>query len=60
VVGLLWAITFRAFVPIHHRIGRGNATPSELARLVSLNRIRTFLWTFLFLWHFGFEGLHAP
>ncbi|MCO5724783.1 hypothetical protein [Robiginitalea marina] len=55
VAGLLWAITFMAFVPIHRRIGQGTATPHVLARLVSLNAIRTFLWTLLLLWHLYFS-----
>ena len=52
--GLLWALTFMVFVPIHRRIGRGQAAPPDLARLVSLNGIRTVLWTLLLLWHLYF------
>lgn len=57
MAGLLWVITFLLFVPLHHRIGQGTVTAPELSRLVSLNGIRTFLWTLLLLWHLYFTGI---
>ena len=47
----LWAFTFATFVPLHSRIGSGQARAKELLRLVRRNRIRTLLWAFVFLWN---------
>ncbi len=54
LVCLLWAITFRTFVPLHRRIAQGIAVQGDLSRLVSKNWIRTALWLVLFTWHLGF------
>jgi len=51
---LLWGITFRVFVPLHNRIGRGVADRADLDQLVSKNWIRTLLWILLFLCHLSF------
>ena len=49
IVSMQWILTFLVFVPIHKKIDNSNATLSDLENLVSKNRIRTVLWTVLFL-----------
>ncbi len=48
----LWAFTFLGFAPLHFKISEGNLEINLLQTLVKRNWIRTFLWTFLFLFHF--------
>ena len=45
-----WVVTFVCFVPIHQQISLNNVDPNLLKRLVSLNWIRTILWTLIFVW----------
>lgn len=49
LVGLMWASTAFQAVPIHNAIAAGDASPETLARLVSVNWVRTVGWTLLFL-----------
>ncbi len=47
---VIWGITFMKFVPLHRELSLGVDPIHSAKRLVSLNRIRTFLWTAVFLW----------
>ena len=56
LVGLMWAATAFGAVPIHNAIAAGDASPETLARLVSVNWVRTVGWTLVFLlglWPYG-------
>lgn len=55
MVGVLWAITFIIFVPIHKLIASGKSKPEDLAALVKKNWIRTMLWILLFLYTLFFK-----
>ena len=50
VLVVIWVVTFIQFVPMHKTIT--NTTPSRalLENLIKRNRLRTFLWSLLFLW----------
>lgn len=48
LVGLMWASTAFQAIPIHNTIAAGDASPETLARLVSVNWIRTVGWTVIF------------
>lgn len=48
LVGLMWASTAFQAVPIHNTIASGDASAETLARLVSVNWIRTVGWTVIF------------
>ena len=48
LVGLMWASTAFQAVPIHNAIATGDASPETLARLVSINWVRTVGWTVIF------------
>lgn len=48
LVGLMWASTAFQAVPIHNAIAAGDASPETLARLVSVNQVRTVGWTIIF------------
>lgn len=48
LVGLMWASTAFQAVPIHNAIAAGDASPETLARLVSINWVRTVGWTIVF------------
>lgn len=52
VVVFLWLITFWWFVPVHLNISKGeeNINKKMLHRLIAKNRIRTILWTLLFMY----------
>lgn len=54
LVCLLWAITFRTFVPLHRRIAQGSADQGDLSQLTSKNWFRTALWLLLLAWHLGY------
>ncbi|MEA1787002.1 hypothetical protein U1E44_12940 [Arenibacter sp. GZD96] len=45
----VWFLTFRIFVPIHQKITGGFTSPELLQKLVTLNWMRTLLWTLIFL-----------
>lgn len=44
-----WIITFAWAVPQHQKISKGAVTPMILAQLVSMNWLRTIIWTTIFL-----------
>lgn len=48
LVGLMWASTAFQAVPVHNAIAAGDASPETLARLVSVNWVRTVGWTVIF------------
>ena len=45
LVGLMWVSTAFQAIPIHNAIAGGDASPETLARLVSVNWVRTVGWT---------------
>lgn len=49
LVGLMWASTAFQAVPIHNAIAAGDSSPETLARLVSVNWVRTVGWTIIFV-----------
>lgn len=49
LVLLSWGTTFFLFVPIHERIGKGQATSKDLRRLVQRNWLRTGVWTLILI-----------
>jgi hypothetical protein len=51
IVLFLWIFTFTSFAPLHHKISEGNTNQSLLQLLIQRNWIRTFLWSFLFVFH---------
>jgi hypothetical protein len=51
IVMVLWVFTFTSFAPLHHKISEGNTNQSLLQLLIRRNWIRTFLWSFLFVFH---------
>ncbi|MFK7812649.1 MAG: hypothetical protein AB8B59_09155 [Maribacter sp.] len=51
LIGLVWAITFSQFVPMHSKISAGNADEILLKRIVKMNWSRTLLWTVIFIWN---------
>lgn len=51
---LSWILTFAFFVPLHNKISKGEASLTDLHKLVKWNSGRTFLWTFLLLWNLFF------
>jgi hypothetical protein len=51
VVLFLWVFTFLSFAPLHHKISEGNTNQSLLKLLIRRNWIRTFFWSFLFIFH---------
>ena len=46
---LTWVLTLGWFIPLHSRISTGSFGIQELNRLVSLNYLRAWTWTFLFI-----------
>jgi len=54
VVLFLWIFTFSSFAPLHFKITSAKADKNLLCTLVKRNWIRTFLWSFLFLYHLYF------
>ena len=49
VIAFLWGSTFLQFVPLHHAISKGDFNEETILQLVKKNRVRTVLWTLLFL-----------
>lgn len=52
LVIFLWVFTFFNFAPLHHRISKRNINNKLLTTLIYRNWIRTFLWSFLLIFHF--------
>lgn len=48
----LWGLTFLIFVPLHNSIVPNKKCDVIVNALVRKNKIRTALWTLLFLWSF--------
>ena len=46
---LTWVLTMGWFVPLHSQISTGQFETRDLNRLVSLNFLRAWTWTFLFI-----------
>ncbi len=46
----VWIFTFAQFVPLHNKISKGTITDGMLQKLVFRNWLRTFLWSFIFVW----------
>lgn len=51
VISLLWLHTFIKAVPLHRQISLGQNAVFASSRLFKMNRIRTFLWTVLFVYN---------
>lgn len=51
IVLFLWIFTFLAFAPLHFKISEGKADQNLLKLLIQRNWIRTFLWSFLLVFH---------
>lgn len=49
LVIVLWLLTFIIFVPLHQRIDKGLHNDTTVIKLVSKNKIRTILWSLLFV-----------
>lgn len=49
IVVLLWLLTFIVFVPLHQSIDQDKNDKTTVNKLVKKNKLRTFLWSFLFL-----------
>lgn len=49
LIGLVWAITFSQFVPMHSKIAAGKVNEILLKRLVKINWLRTVVWTVIFI-----------
>lgn len=49
IVVLLWLLTFMVFVPLHQSIDKALNDNTTVAKLVEKNKIRTFLWSLLFV-----------
>lgn len=54
LVLFLWVFTFSSFAPLHFKITSAKADKQLLCTLVKRNWIRTFLRSFLFLYHLCF------
>jgi len=52
VVITVWISTLLQFVPIHSNISKGRTSRDMLLSLVKKNRLRTVLWTFIFILSF--------
>ena len=48
----LWGLTFLIFVPLHNSIASNKKCDVIVNALVRKNKIRTALWTVLFLWSY--------
>ena len=48
VIGIIWRMTFKIFVPLHNAIDPSKSCEDITNRLVSKNWWRTFLWSLLF------------
>jgi hypothetical protein len=51
IVLFLWIFTFVSFAPLHFKISKKNTNQNILQLLIRRNWIRTFLWSFLFIFH---------
>lgn len=49
IVVMLWLLTFLVFVPLHQSIDQDTNDDSTVNKLVKKNKLRTFLWSLLFL-----------
>lgn len=49
VLIVLWVFTFTSFAPLHFKITEGKFDENLLELLIKRNWMRTFLWTFLFI-----------
>ncbi len=49
LIGILWALTFAVFVPLHRKIDRGQPEVNTCSSLVRYNWVRTLLWSSIFL-----------
>ncbi len=49
IVLLLWLLTFLIFVPLHQSIDRATNDNTTVKKLVKKNKLRTFLWSLLFI-----------
>ncbi len=56
LVAATWLTTFFVFIPIHDRIQKDEYSQKLLYQLVSLNWIRTVLWTLIFILEFLFAA----
>ena len=52
LVIFLWVFTFLTFAPLHNKISNRNINNKLLTKLIYRNWIRTFLWSFLLIFHF--------
>ena len=52
LVIFLWVFTFLTFAPLHNKISNRNINNKLLTSLIYRNWIRTFLWSFLLIFHF--------
>lgn len=52
LVIFLWVFTFLTFAPLHNKISNRNINNKLLTTLIYRNWIRTFLWSFLLIFHF--------
>lgn len=50
VLLVIWIVTFIQFVPMHKAITTTPHSRELLENLIKRNRLRTFLWSLLFLW----------
>jgi hypothetical protein len=48
LVALMWASTAAQAIPLHNQIGAGLDIQTNVARLVSVNWVRTIGWTLIF------------
>lgn len=51
IILFLWIFTFVSFAPLHFKISERNSDQNILHLLIRRNWIRTFLWSFLFIFH---------
>lgn len=49
IVVILWLITFMVFVPLHQSIDNQLNDDATVTKLIDKNKIRTFLWSLLFV-----------
>lgn len=49
IITALWLLTFLIFVPLHQLIDKALHNDRTVTELVQKNRIRTFLWSLLFV-----------
>ncbi|MCA0131851.1 hypothetical protein [Winogradskyella alexanderae] len=49
IIGVLWLITFKVFVPLHMSIDLEKPEKNVCSKLVNKNWVRTFLWSSLFI-----------